>query len=213
MTIEALLADIDRWLRQHAPRTREALRAPASDSEIGSVERTTGIEITDDIRTLLSWHNGSAALGPSFKLVPEFDFMTVAEAVSYWSMKQSLQATRERVLPDDQTWWHRQWLPIGTDRCGSLLVCDHRDGRGYGQVFIVDKVDGALPFHTWPNITAVLEEMRNALVVNSSFTGCQAVVTADGGLRWTDTTTHKRQPRLARQPASGRARPGPQLPE
>jgi cell wall assembly regulator SMI1 len=106
--ITNLLAELESLMRTKAPQVFEQLQPGLSADEIATLERHTGIELSDEVRTLYRWHNGGATPDPLLcGPIPGHRFVPLAEALgeSAALSNQVSQATtvsgrRSEFLPD-----------------------------------------------------------------------------------------------------------------
>ncbi|MFG6196687.1 hypothetical protein [Nonomuraea sp. JJY05] len=156
---------IERWLREHAPRTYASLGAPGRAGTIALAEAQTGLEFPDDLRASLLRHNGMS--GPP---AARFGFggeqvLGVREIRDQW--RDSCAA---RVGRGD---------PIGRlIRVGTLIEVDADTGHVVASMVRPDPI--------WPSYHAMLRDMADALEQGRPVFGARATVKG-GLLRWSET--------------------------
>ncbi|MET9248996.1 hypothetical protein [Nonomuraea sp. NPDC003709] len=155
---------IERWLREHAPRTYASLGAPGRAGTVALAEAQTGLEFPDDLRASLLRHNGmSGPPGARFSFGEE-RVLGVREIRDQW--RESCAA---RVGRGD---------PIGRlIRVGTLIEVDADSGH------VVASMVGPEPI--WPSYHAMLRDMADALEKGRPMFGARATVKG-GLLRWSD---------------------------
>ncbi|MER6001626.1 hypothetical protein ABT120_23870 [Nonomuraea angiospora] len=155
---------IERWLREHAPRTYASLGAPGRAGTVALAEAQTGLEFPDDLRASLLRHNGmSGPPGARFSFGEE-RVLGVREIRDQW--RESCAA---RVGRGD---------PIGRlIRVGTLIEVDADSGH------VVASMVGPEPI--WPSYHAMLRDMADALEKGRPVFGARATVKG-GLLRWSD---------------------------
>ncbi|MFI6731634.1 hypothetical protein ACIBI9_01790 [Nonomuraea sp. NPDC050451] len=155
---------IERWLREHAPRTYASLGAPGRAGTIALAEAQTGLEFPDDLRASLLRHNGMS--GPP---AARFGFGGEQVLGVRGIRDQWRESCAARVGRGD---------PIGRlIRVGTLIEVDADTGH------VVASMVGPEPI--WPSYHAMLRDMADALEKGRPVFGARATVKG-GLLRWSD---------------------------
>jgi cell wall assembly regulator SMI1 len=113
--VPALLSRLEKWLHQHRRRYVEGLQPGASAGELDATQAALGAPLSQELRTLLSWHNGQSGdfIG---HLENNWDLMSAGRIV---------EAKREMDGGDRaQTGWQPAWVPFLEDDAGNYLVLD-----------------------------------------------------------------------------------------
>lgn len=113
--VQALLGRLEKWLRQHRRRYAEGLLPGASAQELDATQAALGVPLPQDLRALLSWHNGQSGdfIG---HLENNWDLMSAGRIV---------EAKREMDGGDHaQSGWQPAWVPFLEDDSGNFLVLD-----------------------------------------------------------------------------------------
>jgi cell wall assembly regulator SMI1 len=113
--VQALLGRLEKWLHQHRRRYAEGLLPGASAQELDATQAALGVPLPQDLRTLLSWHNGQSGdfIG---HLENNWDLMSAGRIV---------EAKREMDGGDRaQSSWQPAWVPFLEDDSGNFLVLD-----------------------------------------------------------------------------------------
>ncbi|MEV6037022.1 hypothetical protein AB0L65_38130 [Nonomuraea sp. NPDC052116] len=156
---------IERWLREHAPRTYASLGAPGRAGTVALAEAQTGLEFPDDLRASLLRHNGMSGPPAARFSFGEEPVLGVREIRDQW--RESCAA---RVGRGD---------PIGRlIRVGTLIEVDADSGH------VVASMVGPEPI--WPSYHAMLRDMADALEKGRPMFGARATVKG-GLLRWSST--------------------------
>jgi len=114
----ALLLRLERWLTDHRPRYLQGLFPAASEADLNFLESALGACLPEELRTLLSWHNGQR---------PDF--------VGSFEQSWNLMGTRaiseaKREMDGDNTGvaakggWQSTWIPLLDDDAGDYLCLD-----------------------------------------------------------------------------------------
>lgn len=113
--VTGLLKRLERWLSQHRRRYLEGLLPPASPAELEAVQTALGRPIPDDLRALLSWHNGqSEDLIGHFQ--EDWDLMSTKQIVS---LKRELDAGE-----DVPAGWQPVWIAFLEDNSRDFVCLD-----------------------------------------------------------------------------------------
>ncbi|MEW1842749.1 hypothetical protein AB0392_32810 [Nonomuraea angiospora] len=155
---------IERWLREHAPRTYASLGAPGRAGTIALAEAQTGLEFPDDLRASLLRHNGmSGPPGARFSFGEE-QVRGVREIRDQWRENCASRVGRgdpmSRLI-----------------RVGTLIEVDADTGH------VVRSMVGPEPI--WPSYHAMLRDLADALEQGRPVFGARATVKG-GLLRWSD---------------------------
>ncbi|MGW6501652.1 hypothetical protein [Nonomuraea angiospora] len=155
---------IERWLREHAPRTYASLGAPGRAGTIALAEAQTGLEFPDDLRASLLRHNGmSGPPGARFSFGEE-QVRGVREIRDQWRENCASRVGRgdpmSRLI-----------------RVGTLIEVDADTGH------VVRSMVGPEPI--WPSYHAMLRDLADTLEQGRPVFGARATVKG-GLLRWSD---------------------------
>ncbi|MFI9836671.1 hypothetical protein ACIHFD_06545 [Nonomuraea sp. NPDC051941] len=155
---------IERWLREHAPRTYASLGVPGRAGTVALAEAQTGLEFPDDLRASLLRHNGMSGPPAARFSFGEERVLGVREIRDQWR-----ETCAARVGRGD---------PIGRlIRVGTLIEVDADSGH------VVASMVGPEPI--WPSYHAMLRDMADALEKGRPMFGARATVKG-GLLRWSD---------------------------
>lgn len=111
------LAVFEGWLKDNRSRYYRNLNPGATATELAALGQFLDQPVPDDLRTLLSWHNGqgddfAGALEGSWMLLP------VARIIA---AKQELDAGATSSTP---TGWQPEWIPFLDDDSGNYVCMD-----------------------------------------------------------------------------------------
>ncbi len=112
-TTMVLLARLDRWLILHRERFEQALRPGATAADCDALTAAIGKPLPEELRVLLTWHNGQNPEVPGAFEGNWFLMSTEEIAVA----KNELDAQ-----PHDG--WHSDWLPLFDDDNGNYFCLD-----------------------------------------------------------------------------------------
>lgn len=116
--MKALLTTLGELLARKAPHEHSTLLPGATD--FSPLTARLPVPLHPDLVTLWEWHDGVDHRVPSpFEIAPSCVFMDVGTAARTWDLRQEMRET----YPDLP--WRPEWVPIGSDGCGGLLVVDH----------------------------------------------------------------------------------------
>jgi cell wall assembly regulator SMI1 len=188
------------WLRERAPATAAAIRAPATDELIDDAEREVGAPFPADLR---AWYRQTDGIAPSphpGTLIPQ-SFVSYPISYALDSRRTWLEAcemlaeegddiatliAREQAKPAGSPCylWLPKWMPVATDYGGLDVFVDLRDGPAHGCVMTYDKVGACDEPPLWPSVSAMLHEIAEALDRDTVAGGCRPTVDADKRLDW-----------------------------
>lgn len=108
---------------------------PASPASIAAAEKAIGVVLPDDLRHLLSRHNG----GDDCFVLPGWELFSAERIVSEWRVWEDLRRTE--FVPDGYTsepegpvlgdqWWRLGWIPFCGDGGGNHLCVDLDPAKG-----------------------------------------------------------------------------------
>ncbi|WP_432972216.1 SMI1/KNR4 family protein [Dactylosporangium sp. CA-233914] len=183
MTLDALLVEVEAWLRRHAPATAAQLAPPATDEDIARLEAAVGFRLLPEVVTLLQWHNGAGDQDGAFTLGPLHSMLS-ADAIAKTAHMLIKINDKSRLEMPDYHWWRRTWIPVTSDWCGAHHVVDHGPDTP-GRVLYWDHETGEEllgPYH--PSLTAFVAELLDALRHGTPIGDLRPIVTADGELDW-----------------------------
>lgn len=172
-TREAWL-NIEQKLREIIPEhmyknTLDLLRPPVFEEALSDVEKFTKIALPNNLKTLLSIHDGWSDIGYFHFILPHWKkdeaSWTLLSAEYIASEFEVNIGVREDTGQDD--FWHDDWLPVFADCNGNFVALDSKDGR----ILFVD---------TDMNPRIVLADSLEELLEQ------QARIFLDGGYRWNE---------------------------
>ncbi|MEV6637327.1 SMI1/KNR4 family protein [Actinoplanes sp. NPDC051470] len=160
------LTAIEAWLARYAPVSHATLRPGLSEAQLQNLELRYRFPLNPDLRTLLSWHDGSQNSN-GLDIWTDYLFETSEEMFS-----------RSR-FPDPL--WDRHWVPFASDTGINTLVVDHTTGEG--RILLHDGSSGIHPDWAWPNLRNLVAKTAHALTFSSPLDGRHGRA-LDGRLRW-----------------------------
>jgi cell wall assembly regulator SMI1 len=206
LDVEVAWARIAGWLTERAPLTATQLRGPAAPEEIASLQADLSGPLPDDLVRWWQAVDGCAPNAP-YPLIPAIHVpLPVSEARQIRRRQLDLMVrTRGDIamlgpageISHD---FLERFVPIAEDGCGQFLYVDLRDGPWYGCVAEWDHQQGAIFPVIWDDVTSMLNDVADALVLGGATLGGyaerlrqgryhadvqrHATVTADGALAW-----------------------------
>lgn len=175
---------IEEWLGLHAPASLEYLNPPAGSDEIDAVERTLGTPLPPELVQSLSCHDGMRRWSG---LLPEQTLLAADTIAQRWQMCMEIAAENDGLEPqpwEDEPWWHPLWIPWAESADGVYQVIDLRAGAGRGRLGWAGHSDGGDFTDAWPNLSALLHAVAEALCRGGSVQGLHPYLTGDGEVWW-----------------------------
>jgi cell wall assembly regulator SMI1 len=125
---------IDRWLREHAPRTFASLCPPAADEEIRAAEVKLAITFHPELVASLRRHSGARGGAEVFRFPTHDRLLGVREIVEAAGFLRGIAADLDE--EDAEYYWHHGYLKFGSyDATADGLTIDCRPGRdSYGAI-------------------------------------------------------------------------------
>jgi cell wall assembly regulator SMI1 len=108
----------ERWLAKHRPRFLKSLQPGASEVELQALQAELGLELPEELRTLLAWHNGQGE-GYAGRFEENWLFLGT-ERIASAKRDLDLQAPGN----GDRTGWRPEWIPFLDDDGGDYLCLD-----------------------------------------------------------------------------------------
>lgn len=113
---------VERWLREHAPRSHARLAPPAKPRDIAAAEAKLGLRFPDSLRASLLRHDGNREAGwGGFGFLGHWN-MSLKEIVSTWTMMCEIDPGDEG--DPRNSWWSPRMIPFGDFGDGGNLVLD-----------------------------------------------------------------------------------------
>ena len=179
------LAGIEAWLRANTPATAAELGPPATDSDLDHIRQSLGLNLPEDLVTLLCWHNGGGDSDMPMTIAPGCGMLSAQAIVKITALNRSVGGPTTSPSP-----WKPSWLVIGSTFTDSFLIIETgtraEDNRHpTGSVFTFNFVDGAMSRGpAWPAVADTLATMLATLHDGESPEGLPVEVTDDGHLDW-----------------------------
>ncbi|MEV1154766.1 SMI1/KNR4 family protein [Micromonospora chokoriensis] len=182
MALGDQLLELDGWLQRFAPASYASLRPSASPKVLREAAVAFGRPLHPALIELFDWHDGTSNMpAESFQLAPDFGFIGLSDALDEWTHWNAFfgdTITDSRIGPSSQS-----WFPIAVDWCGGLLVVDHDQPDGYGQVFSTDPEQGSRQDEGWKSLTSLVDDVLGSLNSRQSLRDYDPVV-REGLLVW-----------------------------
>ncbi|MDX3661039.1 SMI1/KNR4 family protein [Streptomyces sp. ID05-26A] len=122
--MKALLTTLGELLARKAPHQHSTLLPGTSD--FGPLTARLPVPLHPDLVTLWEWHDGIDHHVPSpFEIAPSCTFMDVDSAARTWDQQQAIREAYPYAP------WRPEWVPIGSDGSGGLLVVDHTPASAF----------------------------------------------------------------------------------
>lgn len=187
MEVAELWAEIEHWLRQHAPVTAAALRVPATARDFTAVQQELSAELPADLRAWWSCCDGTDPDVLAEVLPPFYTPYGMHKSLQEWRAKcEQLPVGRAagRQAGAHSQVFHPEWMPIAGDGYADELVVDLRPGPLRGCVLEWEKDAGRVQWCGWRSIRDMLGSVHRALTEGTAVVHSFPVVTEDGRLTW-----------------------------
>ena len=131
------LARLERLLATHAPHALASLRPGLTPDEIKALEKSSGLALTDDLRTLYAWHDGidetsQQTLFFMYDFPPLESLIAARDAMAKQAKSENLI---ERVAMAQVARTTGRWIGIFPDGAGDGYYVDPTGHGGKGTVF------------------------------------------------------------------------------
>jgi cell wall assembly regulator SMI1 len=184
-TIDQLWRRIEASLRLQTPPTGPHLAPGTSKQAIEQLEGVLGGLLPEDFRASYRRHNG----GFTMHLVTPMECLPIERIAQTWQLLEELlhdewagqppyYFTEEVVRSGWQTgpiqpvWWHRRWIPFGSDSAGNLACLDLTPAAGgtRGQILDWDHECGPsrVLFPTFQLLLAALADQMESSIDNQA---------------------------------------------
>jgi hypothetical protein len=177
--VEDLLATYEAFLKANAPAVLGVLQTGLSDSDIDKLETLHSIKLTNDLRALYRWRNGTPQ-SANLNAFPNHEFVPLDVALTNRDelRKQVESGTPEEQQIDAAYAGHRDaWLGLIVDLAGDGHFFDPARSESQGSFFFCFNEDGSSIFYpAFRNYLAAVVEGQKAGVF---VTGPRGVDTAD----------------------------------
>jgi hypothetical protein len=154
-SVDASLKRLEETLERHAPYVLTGLQPGLSDDRISDIASRYRLRLTDDLRALYRWRNGSAPDG-DVELIPGHRFVPLEEAANERAQRRRApEATAVQRLAHWIFAGHRTtWLTVLDDLCGDGYFYDPARWRRGGSFFYHFAEDREYRF--FPSLSAFL---------------------------------------------------------
>ncbi|MFE9726491.1 SMI1/KNR4 family protein [Streptomyces sp. NPDC005794] len=152
---------IETWLAEHAPRTFESLRPPASADALSAAADELRLKFPADLVESLRRHDGVSP-GHGLFQFPGGDLPLGIDAILRRGRMDQRLWNRAGEDPPDETYWHPKFLMFADHNPPDGLVLDCREGATFGAVGTHVKGEGP-SFGRWSSLAAFLHELAGGL--------------------------------------------------
>ncbi len=136
--IDQVWQRIEAGLRLHASSTGPQLAPGASERAIEQLEGVLEVTLPEDFRASYRLHDG----GFTMQLVTDMEILPLEDIAKTWRILEELPHDDEwarqpphyfteevvrsgwKTGPIQPVWWHRRWVPFGSDSAGNLTCLD-----------------------------------------------------------------------------------------
>lgn len=180
-SIEDLLAEYESFLRSDCPTVFAALQPGLSDTQIDELEQSHGLKLTEDLRALYKWHNGTPR-SANVDAFPNHEFIPFDVALTNRDLvrQQSEAASALQQQAYAAFAGHRDgWVNIIVDLAGDGYFFDPDRSESQGSFFFCFAEDGSYMFYPqFRNYLAAIVEGQKSGIFN---VGARGVDTSDFG--------------------------------
>ncbi|MFJ9909186.1 SMI1/KNR4 family protein [Streptomyces sp. NPDC101152] len=164
---EELWQRLESWLIRNAPEDHQALLPGASGAEISNLEREIGFSVNDDLKLLLSRHNGVAPRRSSMQAGAFLLGYSLLGTGGILERQQYVAAMAREAVEDgyeDEVIGriaHERWVPFAQSLTGDLLFVDHRSDH-HGDV---GEISFGAPEYVWlwPSMRLMLHDLCDSV--------------------------------------------------
>jgi cell wall assembly regulator SMI1 len=131
------IQDFERVLAKDAQAILSGLQPGLAENEITKIEKAYGFRLTDDLRSLYRWRNGTPEESKA-DLIPGHRFLPLEEAaVRRREIRSQIGSVTlvQRLLYSAFAGHRTNWLPVLDDRFGDGYFYDPERRRQYGSFF------------------------------------------------------------------------------
>jgi len=156
-----VLSDLEVTLREHAPTVAESLQPGLSNQEIMELEETYGFQLTDELRALYKWHNGTSS-ETVIDFIPGHRFLSLDEAVrERVALRSELKESTvlQRAAYDAVASHMTPWLTLLSDGAGDGYFYDPTRQSAGCEIFYTITELGHFVFY--PSLKNLLTQIRD----------------------------------------------------
>jgi cell wall assembly regulator SMI1 len=135
--IEDILKDLEEVLAEKAPSVAIKLQPGLPSQKIDELEKKASIELTDELRALYMWHNGSST-GSNQDFIPGHLFLSLDTTIEqYLARKQQLKSASvpQRITFNVFAGYSKDWITIFDDLFGDGYFYDPNRKNNKGCIF------------------------------------------------------------------------------
>ncbi|MFG1605686.1 SMI1/KNR4 family protein [Actinoplanes sp. NPDC049265] len=196
------LADVQRswsrivkWLADNCPDDFAGLQGPAPAEQLDVIEQVLGRPLPADQRAWWRLADGTDEGGTAVWLIPvAWTPLSTRDALArYQGMlkfvadEPKLAHRRAEPAGSPHSWtWLPEWFPIAHNLGGDYLFLDLRPGPKSGCVGMHRKDEWNYDGPIWPNVTAMLSDVADALIDGTEIKRRRPIV-ENGRLNWSLT--------------------------
>jgi cell wall assembly regulator SMI1 len=146
--VQTALRRLESALRKYSPKLLDQLQPGLSEEEISSIESAHRLRLTDDLKALYRWRNGSPPDSQAC-LIPGHRFLPLQESLELRDgMRRDVasQTFVQRILFEAFAGHRTGWMTVLDDRAGDGYFYDQSRDRGGGYFFYHFAEDGRYRF-------------------------------------------------------------------
>ncbi len=189
MEVIELWSDIVRWLDEHAPATAASLRVPDPALDLAGLVGEFALTLPADLVAWWRCCDGTDEDVLADVLPPFYTPYGARRSIEVWRCHRRSWPGVEgrncsRRAGAEATGFHPAWVPIAGDGFADELVVDLRPGPLSGCVLEWEQETSQIARPEWADVSAMLTDVRRALVDGTPAGHSHPTVTQDGRLDW-----------------------------
>ncbi|QGK71380.1 SMI1/KNR4 family protein [Allosaccharopolyspora coralli] len=189
MEVVEVWSDIVRWLDEYAPVTAASLRVPDPALDVARLVEEFALTLPADLMAWWECCDGTDDDVLADVLPPFYTPYGARRSLEAWRCHRRSWAERDEPngfgrAGSEATGFHPAWVPIAGDGFADELVVDLRPGPSAGCVLEWEQETSQTARPEWADVSAMLSDVRRALVEGTSAGHSHPTVTEDGRLDW-----------------------------
>lgn len=166
-SLEELLARLEELLKERAPKAYARLEPGIASGELQRIEAKLGVQLSDELRTLYSWHNGMSDSSEAtlFSIYPFPSLNRLADERTAGQLDLRKASFLQRTLHSLMLGHRESWIAIFPDGAGDGYYVDLSRPASQGAVFYNFTEDVHYVFYpSLKNLIAAIVECYEAEV-------------------------------------------------
>ncbi|MEH0153307.1 leucine-rich repeat domain-containing protein [Limibacter armeniacum] len=164
--METIFSKLEQQLQEVFPELANTLNPPATEAQLMEVEKVTGLQLPEDLKSLYRMHNGESGYTGLFFGLP---FLSLEKALQEWNLWVTIAGDDSFASIDStiisvptghikEQYANKKYFPISEDGGGNNIVVDlDPDTKGQKGQIINSGRDETTRYVIAPNITAFIQ--------------------------------------------------------